>query len=1202
MRNDLTIPFIEAMGSGSRTPIQIIVFHFGTDDQGNEIGDIKMSDRDIDLHGVEYQGLVEDWGTINTAAAGTNDLLSETLQMTISIWNGGETPFSNLFLLVDPVDVPVDVYQTFEGLEEEDIALVGSFVIQDPIVISEVSRLLVLDLVTINMRYTSNVGKVLSKEDWPNALEGDINKGINLIVGDTGSVQTLAARVPLYCTQKGSVLKLPTIIHVHENLDDLGWPATGFLTIDDETMHYNGRDEDSFFVDLRAQLGTFATEHSDGTTVQEFITDHTYIIGQGPITSISDVKAGGLPVDPSEYTVDLAADPAIITFAKQPQFISYSKGARSIDADFDNTGINNTAFQPHYAYDNEFKSYGALLSENYRTLSVDQLDTAVDEGEVVRVFLAVEHWETKIMPNDSVNVWVDGLGVIGQLSKPNAADVTTIEGEIDIDHGHDHITGGNHDHGFSNPGLGTSNPAHDHTLSATKSLSKTGSPSSFSHGIGSNGAYGTTKSTTIWFNGLSAEANSSIITITTATQVSGGTYDINFVEFLPEWGTNLIIDQFPTEGLNGTININGGAWLNTGYTDQNYSMKVRTALYVNNASITIYYNNPFIQYAALVEETNDRTTSISTSHTSTGDVQNRSSDTSGLSLKDLNDVDSLSEENRQLENIVTTTSSKKVIDKFDLTKYLETISWAWMTGRNVQLQYVGNDNNADVIVTYIWFEVEYRQRQIQLTNDVTVKPVGSIGNRPDEVIQYLLGNVAGVPIELMGSVWTNPERWDDTNIWDDTDTWIDSGEALSAPAGAAFVDAANRYEFLKYKFDGVIPADVAVKDAVKELCKQARGRLIWSAGQVKLAVKEKSDGWVPVKELGPSETQLRSIIISKEQVDRVRNDIDLFYKFDRISTADTEGAYDATVSKIDQPSIDKHGQKKENSDWLFNMVRDDDMALDLVDYYLWRQGEPATVYNFNVYLQQFDLEKEDAIRFSSNYFRLEKLPLKIQDNPRTIGSGKLNRMNMIDITGTSVRHRLLTLFLDSQLMVFDDIEVGVDDFQDSNDTAGVVDEILITEGKFLDDQVSAVDEIFVRTEYGSTLIDQPVATDEIAVTFSMELFDTFSLADDFEINQELCFGACGFGSPDSMGCPLPFGAKTVHFDKPFEELLMVDELTTAMQYNLVFEDTIQATDEILVSEHLADSVSFSEELIFNTCFGARCEIGGTGFGQNNFGG
>ena len=75
MRTDLTAAFIAAKNAARRKPRELLVFQFPV--AGNKY----ISDQQIELGGVTYQALVEDWGTLEDSAGVETENSAEVLQM-----------------------------------------------------------------------------------------------------------------------------------------------------------------------------------------------------------------------------------------------------------------------------------------------------------------------------------------------------------------------------------------------------------------------------------------------------------------------------------------------------------------------------------------------------------------------------------------------------------------------------------------------------------------------------------------------------------------------------------------------------------------------------------------------------------------------------------------------------------------------------------------------------------------------------------------------------------------------------------------------------------------------------------------------------------------------------------------------------------------------------------------------------------------
>ena len=1149
MLNNLTSAFLAKMADSFREPIQLVVFRFPS------VGNVYVSDRDIVVNNQLYKGIVENWGELTTSGEG--DSISGTTEISITLWNGSENRFSDYFLSDDPMNVFVDLYQTFEGLDPEDMATIGTYIIQDPIEYAEADRLLTIDLVTTNMRYFAEVGSLLTTNEFPLALESDVNKSIDLIIGDCGNVQALCSQSPLTTTQSGSILKRPTKVYSQDNLDDLGFPASGLIQIDSEIMAYSSRTEDYFDVVTRGYNSTVSV-HSDSTQIIQAGIDIEYIVGQGPISEIKNVLVKG-QTPTVDYTVHPDENPAVIRFKKQPTYVEYSKGARSTELDFDATNADNTAYQPHYAYNSSLKSYGAVINRSNRKLSILQYDPAEDDGEVVKVFLCVEHWATATYNVDRVDVNVEGIsGALGSLSRPNIADIVTIDADVDIDHPHAHVSGGTHEHGFANPSLGTTNPAHLHQSSLSGPEVSDGSSTGLPYTM-YNGSSTGIKTKTFYYSYVSSAASKKL-------HVAFKNISMKYVKIetglaTVTWYGSKTVDQYLNVSPTKTsIRVTIGGYEAVGASVKFTTMELTTTK-TSGISAT--------------------STAVNAVHLSTGDVGYQGIDTSSKLLKDKYDVGSLSTTNRKLENIATTSSSKKVVDKFDVTDKLETVSWNWLQNRKISVEYVGSANTADVVLTWVYFEVEYRQKQTKTTNEVSAYVVGSLENRPDAVIQYLLTEKAGLPTDKIGSVWRSVPVWVDSELWEDLELWEDEGQVSGVPSGALFKEAGAWFNFHGYLLDCALSGSLTVKDAIQKITHQTRSSLKWQNGKAKLIVMREKEEWTIAKDIIPSSVQLSSIRATKTVATEIVNKIDLFYDLDRLSTITGPGAYNKTASRTDETSISNNGVRRNDDNFSFDLIRDEQTAEQTAEYYIWLSGETRTVYNFKTYLNNFDIEKGDYITLTSTGFdALNRLPLVVRDYAREFGSGKDQRINLLSLYGESIRHKKFLLFEEDEAIVSDFLELVLGSEFYFNDPVAVNDILSLWFKIPKSEAVTITDSLVSVLYYGSQPKETLLFRDTLSAKIEISVENEIVIKDDFTIAQELCFGACGFGCPDGVG-PV-FGSKTTHRG---------------------FSDEYQGVTDILesfINTDIKDNVDVSDELVFSDGFG--CPSGnGSGFGLSPFG-
>ena len=324
MRSDLSADFQTQMALNGRSPRQLAQFHF------IEAGTVYLSDQALgaaDGLDNEYSALIEDWGEMTDTAGGDVQAAatSEIRQMSITIWNGGDTPFSNYFLEEDPEDVRVDIYQWFDGLTDNDKVIIDTFVIQDPIQFDESSRLLTLDLVSLSMKYDRPIGDTLKISDYPNAATDDIGKDISLVLGTVSKVPAICSVKAATATLNGSILADTTTINANEDLGSFS--SSGTIQMGEEKIRYSSRTSSAFTVEQRGWTTT-ATEHLDRAEIVELI-DQEYIVGKGPVSGITGIQVGGFDAPASIYSVDTASDPIAFPTVTKAEAIGFTTGSRS---------------------------------------------------------------------------------------------------------------------------------------------------------------------------------------------------------------------------------------------------------------------------------------------------------------------------------------------------------------------------------------------------------------------------------------------------------------------------------------------------------------------------------------------------------------------------------------------------------------------------------------------------------------------------------------------------------------------------------------------------------------------------------------------------------------------------------------------------------------------------------------------------------
>lgn len=1145
MRNDLTSNFLIAINDDATEPIQLMVMHF----LDQEIGDVYLSDRDIIVDGVYYEGLVEDWGDLSTVSA--ENAVSATMEMSVTLWNGGNDPFSNKFTLEDPINVFVNIYQTFEGLDPEDMAHLGEFVIQDPLEYSEASQLLKIDLVTTNMRYYGQVGELLTTErsDFKYALPADINKPINLILGNAGEVQCLCSKKPPTATLSGSFLRLPTTITVHEDLEELKFPSlTGVIQIDEEQMRYYNNDttpSNQLVITQRGVNATTPVDHSDGAEIVLAIAVE-YIVGRGPVDDITDVKVNGqlrtsgFSIEKGEETINdgvnfVPNQPAKIIFGYQPTYVEYSKGARTLNEDFDTANDDDTSFHPEWAWDSDNKSLGAILSSGtYDRLSVSQTTVAVDEGEIVKLFLAIEHWPDKMYRSDRVDVYVEGIGgihgsdKIGYLSRPNEEGVFNIEGVVDISHNHLHKEGGDHIHDYTDPIVSVDEPRDEY-----------GNLIGHEHDVISKGPtyVEPTYSYTLPYNII--------------TYDRGRTITFDFYSH-----PNTLSQTLTFKGLNQGVKAQGETILlkiygvdNIEWDHNNYGLSAtveiptaitRVQLIVGKSSVAnagvlvqIMTLSSTVKGEIINNVAGVTQTDVAGDSNKIGIWQDDGKDGDG-SIKNANDIIKY-EDNPNIEVDLRENAGRAITQRFDLTDWLEDVSWEWIKDRKVWLQYENESGSEDpnIVITYINFEIEYRQRQVRSTDNITCNVVGLIENRPDAVIQYLLNERAGLPESKFSSVYRDVLALDDSYVTDDTDWMIDGGEVIGVPSGAWFEEAGAWFAANNYKLDGVLDSSLTVKDAIAKITWQTRSRLLWQNGTCQLVIRRETEEWDIARHIDTNDIQLKSISAKRSRVDQIINRINIFHTINRLSEASGSGQYLGTAYTEDLDSIAKHGERVDDSLWLFDLVRANDaittsaglilvsdMANDIAEYYKWYFGETRTFYTFNAYLNNFDLQKSDYISLSSYRFdKLQNTPLEINDIKRIFGSGKNKSITILNIIAEAIRIKRLQGSAIDTISITDAIVAVIGEYAYVEEVVRIIDSLEIFVESVVEESVSISDDLFILFGGPVNLASAIAIVDEIVVNAESALEETLSVTEHLLVTHLKGFGSDEFGEAE-FGSPL----------------------------------------------------------------------------------
>lgn len=1142
MRSDLTTAFETAMAADGRAPVQLLEFHFSA-------GTVYVSDREIgtaDGLANDYAALVEDWGALEDIAAADDpgELSAEVREMSISLWNGGDPPFSEHFLREDPENIAVDLYQWFDGLSADDAALIDRFVIADPIRFNERMRLVQLDLVSLAANFDQMAGALLSAADWPNALQKDIGKPLNLLLGSCGEAPTLCAKTAPSATLNGSILADSLTVTVNEDLDALGFDAAGVLQIGEELLQYSSRTASAFTIAPlgRGYLST-ASEHLDRDAVVQKIDDHTYLIGRGPLGQAGAVKVGGFAAPASIYSLQLGSDPARVVFSEKPYSIRYAAGSTFLAMQFDTIGSGNAAVQPHLAYDAASDATAARIDEDHRRLALRQTTVNPDRGAIVKAYLAVEHWESSAFAEDYAEVWVEGVGVVGRLSRPNPADSINIEAEVDIDHGHSHEIGGEHTHVFQDPIIAATATPHSHVASTGgSSTTYTGTRSSFS-------VLAPMEKDSVNFDYWET------VTFPTApTSFDGATL------FLTKGGTAPLRVYLPDRYL-PTVIPAGERFVTIDSINRDQAFGV-TFEAVGTGTSGAYATVDDLRVEILIDLVVEPAVGgVDAQLVTSGANETTASD------KAADDVNDLATDNAEVQVTGTQAATRSHVNLFDITAAVN-FDWSWFNGRDIRVTYQGSADNQAIYILHCFFDIEYRKRERQYSDAVTVEiesgliddgagtvtgtPSGAI-TRADHVARYLLTQRAG---------------FDAARIHTST-----------------FTSAAARLATKGYTVDGRLDGDMTVKEALKKVLFQNRLRLYFNAGVAKLVFVEALGDWPEGDAITPDDYQLKSLSIERQPARNVVNIVNIFYQRDLVGDAasqvsagyqsDDPAAYQATATAANAASIAKHGARSNDDKFLFDLVADANQAEDLAIFYADRYAWPSNYIKAVCYLPKFPLEKEDKVSVtSSGFHKLRKAKARIVGAARGFGSGKHKAINTIEFLLECLRYILIEQTAADAVNVLDALTVSLGLDADFDDSLPVLEELRHAVGVGAEDAVAASDVLSMVAAFAPTHTDAATVADDVGVHVGVNLDLPVNLSDD-----ALAWRTFGFGGGEYGGSG--FGGQVIWYNRAPDELQAGFEL---------FID--------LRPGEFADTVSAADDLFFSCGFG--CPLG-SGFGLGPFG-
>ena len=904
---------------------------------------LNLADRAVTIDVVDWLPLVEDWGAIE--GTGLDTLLqnsgSEKAQVRFlnAPVNFGEGPqrFSDLLFEYPPEAATGILYQWFEGegLGTVDLTELLTARIVDPVDYDE--RVCSLHLVVESAHHGRlRVGNTLTLADYPDAPETSIGRVKPIVIGQVEDVPGVSVR-RVYTTRLTSVaLPGTSTLDVASTTD---FPASGSVVINDDTISYTGVTATQF-----TGCNGINEFHYAGDEVIESVSDHRYLLSDPayPISSIDNVKVEGELADGAAYVIDLSNGEVV--FSEKPRKV-VSIDTRFLQAQFDAIASGNTALDALLATDPSNRTNFAKISQVNPTLRLQQTDEMASLGQILKVLLRVEHWAEEKIPNDGLNVRVDGI-LAGVLSKPAPEDAAATAGSTDIEHVH-----------LDDLGFPVTDPQHEHQLPRLTVYKQDPVSSLLPEGINLNAS-------------------------------NGRKFPIDFPSIPP--GNIKSIEYFVEHESFGTWSTSNPAlrnYLDVGGSHEIFfnSLSGAGSVYTTRAVDNTHVTRVWIRTDATVSHALKRISNVTRTITYEGAVnlpeEVETRDT-GVSTAKVGGV--IQHTSAPPLTSVTEKSTQTVVNFYDITSQVAR-DWSWFKDKVVEIEYSGSLDGRTVFIVHTAFEIEYARRRLETTDEVTADVAGvkddgagtvtgvpnAVIERPDHVFKWSIQNILGLPASIIDDASFNQAGTDFQN---------------------AIVGG--------YKLAGLVQNKLLIDTLWRQWMKESRSHVYWDAvGKARLQFRPINQSLVAVgsevKALTESMVRLDAesgegrLQFKRTPSDGVVNHIELGYRRDW--TADH---YRNLHVESDSDVIGLFGKRERPDEFLFDWCRDSEMAADLAQFYLAELKSPQTLIECAVYLDQLELERGDIVTVShpliSGSNALHGIVLPGVHSP---GSGKARRMD-----------------------------------------------------------------------------------------------------------------------------------------------------------------------------------------------------------------
>jgi len=296
----------------------------------------------------DYLPFVESWGTVSCPMSIDN-----------IAYNGNLAPGStSLSLIVDNTSVsfitswinagventPVSLYLWHHGLAASDMALMGRYVCQDPIELSELSMLFKVDLVSEIMANDAYIGSQEAR-----------GKGLPYVVGEVAGVELVPDPDNLTMVYLDEDINFDQLGDIRVTGDVMSLMSAGQLRCDSDLFSYDSKTGNTVHVVGRAALNPPQRPHKRGAVMYQGNVPggFRYNVSCGPLQNLSAIKYDGESpgANPATYTAHFDGEVVYVDFGGEPPYadIKTSHAAPIVKDKETRTLYGGSTYEPYLA-------------------------------------------------------------------------------------------------------------------------------------------------------------------------------------------------------------------------------------------------------------------------------------------------------------------------------------------------------------------------------------------------------------------------------------------------------------------------------------------------------------------------------------------------------------------------------------------------------------------------------------------------------------------------------------------------------------------------------------------------------------------------------------------------------------------------------------------------------------------------------------